>query len=325
MESIVTKTMNDTMITKALIIDEPWIGAILSGEKLWEMRSSQTSHRGYFGLIRKGSGQVIGVAKLIDVSGPYDNSELVETFAFHRVDSDLTESPGYKWRYAWQLADVCRLPKPVSYQHKSGAVTWVSLDEEAITAIAKQMASMLGDLVADTKVQLEMDKLFGTHLVCAFPAMDCKSLAGAVDASLPEQTEYKGKQSLSTQADSGPFSPEGMDAGDSSEEISISINLTQGNINNAHFYIPRQTALFPQDAWGGKNKREAGKPIKCLFDGLDYAVETDIDSHKRIFRARGAVREFFDRHQICERDRLQVMKLSDREFRIVARKTDKTF
>ena len=45
-------------ITKALIVADPWIEYLLNGTKDWEMRSSGASHRGWFGLIRKGSGAV---------------------------------------------------------------------------------------------------------------------------------------------------------------------------------------------------------------------------------------------------------------------------
>src|SRR5438876_7688725 len=51
---------------KALIIDEPWISMIVSGQKTWEMRSRNTQVRGRIGLIRKGSKTVIGLADLVD-------------------------------------------------------------------------------------------------------------------------------------------------------------------------------------------------------------------------------------------------------------------
>ncbi|MBD8246954.1 ASCH domain-containing protein [Xanthomonas campestris] len=41
---------------KGLVIDEPWISLILSGQKTWEMRSRATSIRGRIALIKKGSG-----------------------------------------------------------------------------------------------------------------------------------------------------------------------------------------------------------------------------------------------------------------------------
>lgn len=55
---------------KALIIDEPWISRMLDGSKTWEMRSRSTENRGRFALIRKGSGQVVGVAELAGCRGP---------------------------------------------------------------------------------------------------------------------------------------------------------------------------------------------------------------------------------------------------------------
>jgi len=51
---------------RALIIDEPWISKILSGEKTLEMRSRHTKIRGRIGLIRKGSGLIVGDVWLDD-------------------------------------------------------------------------------------------------------------------------------------------------------------------------------------------------------------------------------------------------------------------
>lgn len=41
-------------VTKALIIDEPWISRIINRDKDWEMRSFSSRIRGPIGLIRKG-------------------------------------------------------------------------------------------------------------------------------------------------------------------------------------------------------------------------------------------------------------------------------
>jgi len=143
------------MITKALIIDEPWLSKILSGEKDWEMRSTQSKFRGRFGLIRKGSGLVIGIATLSDVSGPYDNAQLASYFRHHQVGEDLVSTPDYKWRYAWELSCITSLAHPVPYIHKSGAVTWVELDDDAVQAIAKQLHIKAED-VPSPKNRIEM-------------------------------------------------------------------------------------------------------------------------------------------------------------------------
>jgi len=51
---------------KAIVIDEPWVSQVLGGQKVWEMRSKRTRHRGPIAIIRKGSGQVMGTASLIN-------------------------------------------------------------------------------------------------------------------------------------------------------------------------------------------------------------------------------------------------------------------
>lgn len=107
------------IVRKALIIDSPWIEKILAGDKIWEMRPTRASHRGPFGLIQKGSGQVIGVATLHSVSGPYNNTELAQHRTLHHVLPNFFEQPDYKWRYAWELSDAIALPSPVSYSHTS--------------------------------------------------------------------------------------------------------------------------------------------------------------------------------------------------------------
>jgi len=51
---------------KALVIDGPWITAILKGDKPWEMRKKNCNIRGQIALIRKGSSQVVGTANVVD-------------------------------------------------------------------------------------------------------------------------------------------------------------------------------------------------------------------------------------------------------------------
>lgn len=122
-------------ITRGLIIDEPWISKILSGEKIWEMRSTNAKVRGPIALIKKRSGTIVGVCSLVDSLGPFDAEALRENEAKHRIPASIYESPGYKWRHAWVLTDARPLAKPVPYRHTSGAVIWVKLDAEAIAAL----------------------------------------------------------------------------------------------------------------------------------------------------------------------------------------------
>ena len=124
---------------KGLIIDEPWVGLIVSGEKTWEMRSRNTQVRGRIGLIRKGSKTVIGVADLVDTLPKLPTSELRSSFANHRVpENEIDEH--FKWNTAWVLRGARSLQEPVPYCHPAGAVIWVNLDREVVSAIQQQIA-----------------------------------------------------------------------------------------------------------------------------------------------------------------------------------------
>ncbi|TDH61262.1 ASCH domain-containing protein [Dankookia rubra] len=125
---------------RALIIDEPWIGMILSGRKIWEMRSRATRIRGRIGLIRKRSGHVVGTADLVDCLPPLDATTMAIAVEMHGID------PGWQadaltagWVVPWVLQDARPLVTPVPYRHPAGAVGWVVLDPTVTQAIAGRM------------------------------------------------------------------------------------------------------------------------------------------------------------------------------------------
>jgi hypothetical protein len=125
---------------KGLIIDTPHIDRILAGEKIWEMRSSQTKVRGTIALIRKGSGQIVGLADLMDSLGPFTPDQMLENQLKHRISNERLADPKVaKWNNAWVMSNVARLTRPVPYRHPSGAVIWVNL-EEATKDAAMQAA-----------------------------------------------------------------------------------------------------------------------------------------------------------------------------------------
>jgi hypothetical protein len=127
-------------VTKGLVIDDPWIELILSGQKTWEMRSTSASFRGWFGLIRKGSGLVSGIARLADCRSPLGPDQLIETYDKHRIPPEMVRSGKVaKWNRPWVLSNVRQLAKPVPYRHKPGAVTWVTFDPVVTSAISAQV------------------------------------------------------------------------------------------------------------------------------------------------------------------------------------------
>lgn len=127
-------------IDKALVVADPWISLILSGQKDWEMRSTSTAHRGWFGLVWKGLGAVYGVARLVDVRSAQSPEQLINAFERHRIPEEMIRSGEVAtWNTPWVLADVQRLTTPIRYRHKNGAVTWVNLDDDVSDAILRQL------------------------------------------------------------------------------------------------------------------------------------------------------------------------------------------
>lgn len=125
-----------------LVVSEPWLTRILEKGKLWEMRSNRVNRRGPIALVKKGSGRVVGIARLVDVKGPFSTEKLADHESKHQIPPEIYRASGYKWHYAWVLQAAIALPSPVPYRHKSGAVIWVGLDEDVQQAIADQLQSL---------------------------------------------------------------------------------------------------------------------------------------------------------------------------------------
>ncbi len=86
------------------------------------------------------------------------------------------------------------------------------------------------------------------------------------------------------------------------------IPLTQGNINNNHFYLTGCLSLFPADSVGGRNTNlQALNTLRLLPLGGE-SVETDIDGEKNIFRKRGWVGEMFKRTKAKAGDHVVIEK-----------------
>ena len=60
---------------------------MLSGKKTWEMRS--TRNRGPIGLIRKGSGQVVGIADIVDSLAGFEGKAVTASEALKRAAINL--------------------------------------------------------------------------------------------------------------------------------------------------------------------------------------------------------------------------------------------
>jgi hypothetical protein len=127
---------NDLMPCVALVIHSDPLDKILSGRKTWEMRTQNTNKRGPIALAKKGSGHIYGIADIVDSRGPMTTNELATTTNLHGITpARLADPQVAKYRYAWVLSNVRRLPQPVPYSHTKGAQSFVRLDRDTTVAI----------------------------------------------------------------------------------------------------------------------------------------------------------------------------------------------
>jgi len=250
-------------IGKALVIAEPWINYILTGAKTWEMRSSHTSHRGWFGMIKKGSGAVVGAARLTGVGNPLTPIGMLASIEHHRIPADLIRSGTVaKWHTPWFLADIHALETPVPYRHPSGAVTWVTLDTAAAEAVTRQVRDAI------------LDRTLGPR--------DARADEGAPTPSTAVATPPS--QGASATPRAAPTLIKGR---------RIEVTINEANIRNNHFYLRSCLERFPREVIGGSNKAAAADQCVTLEWGGEAPAVTDIDGEKKFFRSRGWIGAFF--------------------------------
>jgi hypothetical protein len=128
--------------TKGLIIKSPYIDRILAGTKIWEMRSSTTSQRGPIALIKQGTGQIVGMANLIGVTGPLSQQDKLNNIDQHQISVErLHSGETEKWNVAWILQNAKKFDIPIDYHHPNGAVIWVNLEPQVQEKLAVAMVS----------------------------------------------------------------------------------------------------------------------------------------------------------------------------------------
>ena len=115
---------------RALIIRSPHIEKILDGEKTWEIRGARTNIREQVGLIRSGSGTVIGVCDVVDCIPILTDEQFRRNARKAGSKSSEVGLGYYKNTFAWVLANPQYLKAPVPYKPRTGAIIWVKLDAQ---------------------------------------------------------------------------------------------------------------------------------------------------------------------------------------------------
>lgn len=272
-------------VTRGLIIDTPWIDHILEGRKDWEMRSQATSVRGWIGLIRKGSGQVVAIARLVDCGKTLTPDEMVANETRHRIPERMIRSGEVaKWCVPWKLADIRPLETPVPYEHKSGAVIWVTLSEDVTRTLA----------TADTSIA-----------AAASPEQSGPSRTVASVVPMTERCRRE-EASMAPKRPAGP--PPELASGE--REIIMRRAITGGSLRNKYIRLGECIGALPEDVIGGANKSEAAPRELTVYWGGPNPARTDIAGDKKIFRDRSIMRKFIETAGVREGDCI-VLSLSD--------------
>jgi DNA (cytosine-5)-methyltransferase 1 len=100
------------------------------------------------------------------------------------------------------------------------------------------------------------------------------------------------------------------------------LKVTAGNLRQGHLYVREHLDFFPKDTVGASKKVGRGIPVRIELEGLERTIETDIGRDARTGRARaflrvrGAIRKFFQRHQIQPGDQVALERLDKRQYRL---------
>ena len=273
-------------VSKGLVIDQPWIDLILSGRKTWEMRATGASYRGWFGLIRKGSGMVWGVARIESVGVSLSPDEMVATHDNHHIPEAMIRSGEVaKWTTPWKLADVTRLARPVPYKHPYGAVTWVTFDAGVNAAIVAQLGTIPTAPTTPTTVQPVANPPV-LNMVTPKPGTPKAELRPPVAAPLVTGTLL-------------------------GETV-----LTGGNIKpkNSHFYMHSFSRRFPDDLIGGRDSLPP-RFATIESDGMPLTT-TDICPTHHFFRDRSWTRQFFANAAAEPGDTVRVHQLAPYRYKV---------
>jgi|TARA_R100000687_G_scaffold83605_1_gene87567 DNA polymerase III epsilon subunit-like protein len=123
------------------------------------------------------------------------------------------------------------------------------------------------------------------------------------------ETPPKSKIGSNPAGTSAAASPQGK------ELVGFSV-ITNGNLNNNHFYLREVWTAFPEDCIGGANMASAAPCSLTVLWGSGNHVITDLDGKKKLFRKRGWVRGFFTENNAQEGDRVAIHRVNLTTFEV---------
>lgn len=231
---------------------------ILHGEKTWEMRKTANRDRGIIGLVRKGSGRVVGVANLVDSLPPISVEDYSNTEHLHGIRGVAQRDAIERGYFVpWVLKDVRVLPRPVPYKHKFGAQSRIVLEDDVAAAIHEQLVG-IGYAAASASPNL------------AVPPQPKRAMEDRTTAQ-KKRPRIVGRIEGDT-----AYMP-----------------LSDGNITHNHFYLRSILDFFPEDSIGGSDETQRAKLMLTVQYVPGTTVRTDISGPNRASREKRSAHYFF--------------------------------
>ena len=247
---------------------------ILAGTKTWEMRTGPCSYAGRIGLIRKGTGLVVGVADVVASLPPLDAAGLAATRDRHGISSEQDRHVlQARWLHPWVLENVRSFSRPVPAGQKPGQVIWATLSPEVTTAIDAQLGSSR--------------------------STDIRKLPA------PAMPPVR-RDNVSVEVRVGPSQT--LPASNAQTVDEIIVELTAGAIKNGNICVRPALDWLPKSVFGGSNKTTAAASSLTIVFTPGETVETDIASDKMLLRCRGAVLDFIKRSGAVPGNRVRVLR-----------------
>ena len=123
---------------KILTIKPEFLSQILVGDKNWEIRKSNSHHRGPVIFAASGTGKVWGVAMMENAI--WKSSQDLQTqdaFQCHQLSSQqLEEYGGALGAYAWVFRNPGVFQDAVTFKPKRGAIVWHQMTQDMVNSVA---------------------------------------------------------------------------------------------------------------------------------------------------------------------------------------------
>lgn len=204
---------------------------------------------------------------------------MIAAFEHHRIPETMIRTGAVsKWVVPWKMADIRPLDRPLPYQHKSGAVTWVILDK---------------DVSRELSAQVETTKVEYSHAPVRVVEANKTSATLAKQAvSAPERRKVNSATSVRLSGED--------------RRVILRKPITGGSLRNKYIRLGECLHEFPRDTIGGGNKAAVAPRCLTVHWGGPTPSETDIAGDKNIFRNRAIMRHFIETSGAREGDVLVV-------------------